>query len=223
MPATVTCDPPGISCVFSDGSQAAFTLSDPPCPQLARDLLDGLAGLIHPHGTVDAAGTAEGYVRGLKLMTGALAERGFTGGAGQLTRAMTAEYLMAAGQTWEGYARGLLRGLASAGEGRLAPAVSELAAGRAFSAPHARHPLDPYSETEWTRLITACQRVIDDAYARHKQGLSAAGRGTDPREGGWTVGNTCWLLARTGPCGKTVAAAYPGVPASTLPGGRMFP
>ena len=121
MPAVVTSFPLGISCVFSDGSRAAFTLSDPPCPRLARDLLDGMAGLIHPHGTVDAAGTAEGYVLGLKLMTRALAGRGFTGGAGQLTRAMTAEYLMGAGPAWEGYARGLLRGLASAGEGRLAP------------------------------------------------------------------------------------------------------
>ena len=112
MPATVTCDPPGISCVFSDGSQAAFTLSDPPCPQLARDLLDGLARLIHPHGTVDAAGTAEGYVLGLKLMTRALAGRGFTGGAGQLTRAMTAEYLMGAGP-----ASGGIRSRPAAGPG----------------------------------------------------------------------------------------------------------
>src|SRR6266571_1581232 len=162
MPAVVTSFPLGISCVFSDGSRAAFTLSDPPCPRLARDLLDGMAGLIHPHGTVDAAGTAEGYVLGLKLMTRALAGRGFTGGAGQLTRAMTAEYLMGAGPAWEGYARGLLRGLA------------------------------------------------------------AAGRGTDPREGGWTAGNTCWLLARTGPCGKAGAASHLGVPLGTIPGG-VFP
>src|SRR5260370_29505439 len=133
MPATVTCDPLRISCVFSGGSQAAFTLDDPPCPLLARDLLDGLARLIHPHGTVDAAATAQAYVLGLKLMTRALAGRGFTGGAGQLTRAMTAEYLMGAGPAWEGYARGLLRGLASAGAGRLAPGGSEPAGRRAFN------------------------------------------------------------------------------------------
>ena len=223
MPATVTSDPPGITCVFSDGSQAAFTLADPPCPRLARDLLDGLAGLIHPHGTVDAAGTAGAYVRGLKIMTRTLAGQGFTGGARQLTRAMTAEYLMGAGWRWEGYARGLLRGLASAGEDRLAPAVSELAVGRAFSTGPGRRPLDPYSGTEWARLITTCQRVIDDAYARHREGLSAAAAGTDPREGGWSLGNTCWLLARTGPCGKAAAAAHLGVPAGALPSGEVFP
>jgi len=223
MPAVVTSFPLGISCVFSDGSRAAFTLDDPPCPRLARDLLDGLARLVHPHGTVDAAATAQAYVLGLKLMTRALAGRGFTGGAGQLTRAMTAEYLMGAGPAWEGYARGLLRGLVSAGEDRLAPGVSELAAGRAFNVSGGRRPLDPYSETEWARLISACQRVIDDAYARHKEGLRAAGQGTDPREGGWSLGNTCWLLARTGPCGKAAAAAHLGVPAGTLPGGGVFP
>jgi hypothetical protein len=222
MPAVVTSVPLGISCVFSDGSRAAFTLSDPPCPRLARDLLDGLAGLIHPHGTVDAAGTAGAYVLGLKLMTRALAGRGFTGGAGQLTRAMTAEYLMGAGPKWEGYARGLLRGLASAGQGRLAPGVSELAAGRAFNVSGGRRPLDPYSETEWARLITACQRVIEDAYARHKEGLRAAGRGADPRGGGWTAGNTCWLLARIGPCGRARAAAHLGVPERAIPSG-VFP
>jgi len=101
--------------------------------------------------------------------------------------------------------------------------MSELAAGRAFNVSGGRRPLDPYSETEWDRLITACQRVIEDAYARHKEGLRAAGRGTDPREGGWSLGNTCWLLARTGPCGKAAAAAYLGVPASTLPCGGVFP
>ena len=223
MPATVTADPPGITCVFSDGRTAAFTLAGASCPALAADLLAGLAGLVHPHGSVDAAGTVSAYVLAARRMTRVLAERGFTGGAGRLTRAMVAEYLMGAGWRWEEYARGLLRGLASAGEGMLAPGVSELAAGRAFNVAPSRRPLDPYSETEWARLITTCQAVIDEAYAQHRAGLSAAGRGADPRTGGWTADNTCWLLARTGPCGKAAAAAHLGVAAGTLPGGRLFP
>ena len=56
MPATVTADPPGIGCVFSDGSTARFALDGLPCPGLVADLLTGLAELIHPHGSVDAAG-----------------------------------------------------------------------------------------------------------------------------------------------------------------------
>ena len=43
--------------MFSDGSTARFDLDGLPCPRLAVDLLAGLAGLIHPHGSVDAAGT----------------------------------------------------------------------------------------------------------------------------------------------------------------------
>jgi hypothetical protein len=222
MPAAVTADPLGITCVFSDGSTAAFTMEGAGCPALAADLLAGLAGLVHPHGTVDAAGTAEGYVLAARMMTRALAGRGFTGGAGRLTRAMAAEYLMGAGWRWEGYARGLLRAMAPAGEGMLAPGVSDLAAGRAFNVSPGRRPLEPYSPAEWARLITACRAVIDDAYARHQEGLAAAGTGGDPRKGGWTLGNTCWLLARTGPCGRAGAAAHLGEPAGTLPDGRVF-
>jgi hypothetical protein len=43
MPATVTENPLGIECVFSDGSTARFDLDGLPCPELARDLVVGLA------------------------------------------------------------------------------------------------------------------------------------------------------------------------------------
>ena len=43
MPAEVLNDPPGISCVFSDGRQAKVLLGDTASPQLAQDLLTGLA------------------------------------------------------------------------------------------------------------------------------------------------------------------------------------
>lgn len=222
MPATVTADPPGITCVFSDGSTAAFTLPGAGCPALAADLLAGLAGLVHPHGSVDSAATVRAYLLAIRMMTRAFTGRGVTGATG-LTRAMVAEYLMGAGWKWEAFTRALLRGVALAGEGSLAPGVSELATGRGFNIAPSRRPLDPYSETEWTRLITTCQAVTAGAYAQHKEGLDAAGRGTDPRTGGWTLENTCWLLARTGPCGKAAAATHLGVAAGTLPAGGLFP
>ena len=43
--------------MFSDGATARFDLADLPCPQLAHDLVAGLVELIHPHGTIDAAGS----------------------------------------------------------------------------------------------------------------------------------------------------------------------
>ncbi len=87
MPATVVEEPLGIACVFSDGRRAAFRLDGLPEPQLARDLLVGLIELIHPHGTVDAAGSVEHFVSAIRHMVRTLAERGFSGGAGQLHRA----------------------------------------------------------------------------------------------------------------------------------------
>jgi len=56
MPAEVLDEPLGISCVFSNGSRSQVTLGDTVNARLARDLLTGLAELIYPHGTVDAAG-----------------------------------------------------------------------------------------------------------------------------------------------------------------------
>ena len=81
MPAEVIDDPPGISCVFSDGRRAEVTLGKVASAQLAQDLLTGLAGLVHPHGTVDSAGSIRHYVSALRVMDAALAEHGFTGGA----------------------------------------------------------------------------------------------------------------------------------------------
>src|SRR5260370_24604469 len=83
MPASLTADPLGIAAVFSDGTAAEFTLDGLPCPELARDLLAGLAELVHPHGTVDAAGTVEQYVKAIRGMALALGGRSFTGGAAQ--------------------------------------------------------------------------------------------------------------------------------------------
>ena len=66
--------------MFSDGSTAEFTLGGLPCPQLARDLLAGLAELVHPHGSIDAAGPVDQYIPAFREMARGLAAPGFTGG-----------------------------------------------------------------------------------------------------------------------------------------------
>ena len=63
MPAIIVEEPLGIRCVFSDGSSAELRLDELPNPRLARDLAAGLVELIHPHGSVDSAGTVDHYVR----------------------------------------------------------------------------------------------------------------------------------------------------------------
>jgi hypothetical protein len=109
MPARVRDDPLGIAGVFSDGRRADLQLGAVANARLAHDLLFGLAQLVHPHGTVDAEGTLSGYVTAARHLVGVLAGRGFTGGAGQLTRAMLVEYWMGAAFNYEACTRRMLR------------------------------------------------------------------------------------------------------------------
>jgi hypothetical protein len=66
MPATVLTAPLRLACVFSDGSARTWTVEVEQAPDalVTADLITGLAGLIHPHGTMDkvstiAAGTSK--------------------------------------------------------------------------------------------------------------------------------------------------------------------
>jgi hypothetical protein len=198
MPATVREDPLGIGCVFSDGSRAEFSFEATANPLLARDLLAGLEELVHPHGTVDAAGTVQQYALALRNMVATLAGRGFADGAGGLTRGPLAEYWMGATASREACTRRMLEAF-DAATGGLADGVREFVAGRYYNQQPNRRPLPPYREGEWARLASACRTVADEAFAAHKRALAAAARGQHPGTGGWTAANLLWLLTRTGP------------------------
>src|SRR5208337_802200 len=163
MPAEVLDDPLGMSCVFSDGRRAVVTLGEIASAQLARDLLTGLAELVHPHGTVDSAGSIRHYVRALRVMDAALAEHGFTGGAADLRRSQVAEFWMGTTGAKEACTRRMLLGLAAAGDT-----------------------------------------------------LDGAARGHDPAEGGRSLDNLRWLLARNGPMSTPSVAAHAGTSANAI-------
>jgi len=215
MPAEVRNDPPGISCVFSDGRRATVTLVDAAIPQLARDLLTGLAELIHPHGTVDSAGSVRHFTRALRAMDAALAERGFTGGAADLRRAQVAEFWMGTTVARESCTRRMLLGFAAAG-GTLDDRVRELAAGRAFNPQRFRRPLPPYPEATWSRLTEASLAAVTAAYQEHRDALAGAGRGQDPATGDCGLDNLRWLLARNGPMSTPDVAAHAGTTADAI-------
>lgn len=202
MPTTVLDDPLGLSCVFSDGSRAEFDFAGLPNPRLARDLVVGLVEVIHPHGSADSAGTVEPYAGALRAMVRALAEQGFTGGAGELRRGQLAQFWMAGPTRLEALTRGLVEGYARSG-GVLGDGVLQLAAGRHFNIQPFRRPLPPYPEVEWQRLTDLCRQQVDDSYAAHRRALGAIQHGRHPDQGGWTWGNFCWLLARLGPIGTS--------------------
>jgi len=209
MPAAVLTGPPGIQCVFSDGSSARFELAGLPCPGLVDDLLAGLAELIHPHGTVDAAGSVNHYVQSIRDMARKLDQQGFTGRAAGLRRAMLAQYWMASTSTREACTRRLLQGFAASG-GHLDAQVAELAAGRAYNIQPNHHQLPPYLKSEWEALTAACRKAVDESFAAHKRALAAAGRGQDPAGGEWNGQNLRWLLTRTGPAGLTELGRHLG-------------
>lgn len=201
MPGAICEDPLRIDCVFSDGSTARFDLGGLPCPGLARDLLVGLVELIHPHGTVDAAGSVNHYVQSIREMTRKLSAQGFEGGAADLRRLQVAQYWMAATAPREACSRRMLLGFQQAG-GHLDPKLAELAAGRAYNPTPNRHrPLPPYREGEWERLTATCRRIADESFEAHRSALAAASRGRDPRDTGWSEENLRWLLAHLGPVG----------------------
>jgi hypothetical protein len=215
MPAEVRNDPPGISCVFSDGRRATVTFGDAASPQLARDLFTGLAELIHPHGTVDSAGSVQHFASALRGMDSALAERGFTGGAADLRRAQVAEFWMGTTVARESCTRRMLLGFAAAG-GTLDEKVRELAAGRAFNPQRFRRPLPPYPEATWSRLTEASLAAVTTAYQEHRDAVAGAARGQDPAAGGRSLDNLRWLLARNGPMTTPGIAAHAGTSADVV-------
>ena len=126
MPAVIVEEPLGVRCLFSDGSSAGFPLDQLPNPRLARDLAADLAELVHPHGSVDTAGSAGYYARSLRTMVRALAEQDFDGGADDLRRGQAARFWMAGPTHVEAMPRGLVEGFARSG-GVLREGVLELA------------------------------------------------------------------------------------------------
>jgi hypothetical protein len=210
MPAELLEDPPGISCVFSDGRRYRRSVDAVPA-ELVRDLFQGLAGLVHPHGSLDSPGGVISFVKGILDIARFARVHSAGGGAAQLSRGLLAEYWMQADGIRESATRRMLISFDDAGGGgALQPGVRALAEGRHFGVKPASSPLVPYTEEEWERLRQACRDDIGEAFARHRQALKLAAGGRDPRDDGWTPANKRWLLMRTGPLSDMQAGKYLG-------------
>ena len=149
MPAELLEEPAGISCVFSDGRRYQRAVAAEPA-ELVRDMLTGLAALVHPHGSIDSPGTVTAYMQGIVDFARFVRERGASGGAAQLSRGLLAEYWMQAGDVRESETRRMLVSFdAASGGTALQPGARSLAAGRHFAVRSASSPLVPYTEEEW--------------------------------------------------------------------------
>ena len=208
MPAVVIGEPPGISCTFSDGTGVTWHAGQVADPVLVRDLLAGLAGMVHPHGPVDAAKTIRDYGSVIRAFARTLAGLGHSGPLAGLSRGRLTEALLGLGHRSEMMIR---RVLACCDPQTAGPAAREVAQGRPFSRFRPYAPTEPYSEGEWARLQQACRQAADAALAAHRQATSAAASGADPLAHGWSEPNTLHLLARRGPLTVTELARLSGV------------
>ncbi|MEU6565991.1 hypothetical protein [Streptomyces parvulus] len=232
MPATVIDEPPGITAIFSDGTDCTRWVNSTVHgekvstrnPVLARELLHGLADLVHPHGDVDQENTLAGYLTGIRAFTNGMAELGFTGGASELTCGRLAALWMSGKHrpVQEGRARAMLRRLDDL-HGLLAPDVRELVDGRRFVSDRRRErkSLQPYSEAEWSRLTAVCRSAVKESYAGHRLAVKTAESGQDPRRGGWTDENLLWIYARLGPVEAAPFATWSSDHPSGLPKARF--
>lgn len=202
MPATVTLDPLGVHCIFSDGSEyrrRLRVLRPVALPELARTLLDGVTDLVHPHGQVDSPGATELYLTASRGFTDWLIEFGFSGGASDLTRALLAQYWrQGVRSAQESALRAMLR-CADDQEQILAPDVRTFIDGRLFNTGERYGSHQPYSEAEWARLIRTCREEVDVAFRAfcqaREQASSADGPGVSLRE----RPAHHWLVLHNGP------------------------
>ena len=147
MPAELLKDPAGISCVFSDGRRFRARRRAEP-GELVRDLLAGLASMVHPHGSVDAPGTLGAYTQGFADMARFMRERGarrrgpaVPGAAGRVLDAGRRLQSRRPGGCWP-------PSIPPPG-GALQAGVRALADGRNFEARPSSSPLVPYTRQEW--------------------------------------------------------------------------
>ena len=94
MPAVVISDPPGISCTFSDGTGVTWHARQAVDRVLVCDLLSGLAGMVHPHGPVDAAKTVREYGFAIRAFARTLHGLGHRGPLAGLSRGRLTEALL---------------------------------------------------------------------------------------------------------------------------------
>ncbi len=210
MPAELLTDPLGIACEFGDGRSGRWLLGGAGDPALVADLLAGLAGKVHPHGKLNAPGTVDAYVTGLRDIAVFMAARGVRGGASALTRAVLAEYWMQAGAKLESTTRAMLASYDDVAHA-LDAGVRALADGRHFTPWPSGNPLEPYDRQQWEQLQGICRRITGDAFAAHRRALSAAGAGHDGGRADWSGDNLRRLLVQRGPLSTAQIAAHLGV------------
>ncbi|WP_406511083.1 hypothetical protein OG851_00360 [Streptomyces sp. NBC_00161] len=202
MPATVTTEPLGLHCIFSDGSEVHRPIGARKAirnPLLVRTLLEGATDLVHPHGRVNSADSVSMHFTAIRRLDTWLADAGFTGSASALTRSALAQYWMSGVRgSLESAQKAMLR-CADDQQRVLVPDVRALIDGRLFNTNKRHDPHQPYTETEWARLIRTCRDEVDSAYGAFRSARDQAAAPTGHRESLRTRPVHHWLVLHHGP------------------------
>lgn len=178
-------------------------LHDLPNQWLAAGLAEGLVAATHPHGPIRTRSVASQYVQTMRRLVRELHDQDFTGGLTDLTPATLVRYWLSCDYHRERRIRVVLRAYQGT-VGGLADGIVRHLSGRRINKVVESRPNQPYSDSEWQRLTTACTEVISAANGVHRTALEAAQRGADPTVHGVSRDNLAWLLARGGPLATTV-------------------
>src|SRR5260370_38448811 len=108
MPAEVIDEPLSIACIFPSGTSTTRFVGAKDCPQLAGDLVAGLAGLVHPHGRIGSRSSIGRAMIAIRRLAAMLGAQGFRGGASQLSRVQLVEFFMGASHADERAIRAML-------------------------------------------------------------------------------------------------------------------
>src|SRR5260370_37999398 len=119
MPAEVIEEPLGIACIFPSGTSTRRFAGAKDCPQLAGDLVAGLAGLVHPHGRIGSRSSIDRAMIAIRRLAAMLGAQGFRGGASQLSRVQLGEFFMGGSHADERASRAMRHnwGMATGGLG----------------------------------------------------------------------------------------------------------
>lgn len=185
-------------------------LHDLPNQRLAADLAEGLVAATHPHGPIRTRGVASQYVQTMRRLVRELHAQGFVGGLVELTPAPLVRYWLSCDYHRERRIRVVLRAYQDT-VGGLADGIVRHLSGRRINKTFKSRPNQPYSDSEWQRLTTACTEAISAAHRAHRQALEAARRGADPIVHGVSRDNLAWLLAGAGPLGTSTVLGRLGL------------
>lgn len=211
MPAHLTDSPLRLTFVFSSGRSHVSRLDRYPNQPLVRQLALGLENLTHPHGDVDAKGTAKDYTRCIGHIVRWLDLAGFSGTAADVTAAHMVGFWRSTDAVIEGVSRRLLRAVDAHVE-PLREDVRKHLDGAPFRVTHNRdrQAYRSYSDGEWQRLVRCCTDIVSASWSEHNEAIKTATAGRDPAVAGWSEQNLLWLLHNRGALGQLDVAAHMG-------------